>query len=69
MNAAANITEPGKLAYTIPEFCAACGVGRTYAYGEIATGRLRYLKAGRRTIIEVAEAKRWLASLRSADHA
>lgn len=68
MSAAANLIEPGKLAYTIPEFCAACGVGRTYAYGELAAGRLNALKAGRRTIIDAEEAKRWLASLRSASH-
>jgi len=68
MSAAANPERTGKLAYSIPEFCAACAVGRTFAYGEIKAKRLNPLKAGRRTIIAAAEARRWLASLRRADH-
>lgn len=68
MSAATNLNRPAKLAYTIPEFGAACGVGTTFVYGEIQAGRLKALKAGRRTIIDAQEAKRWLASLRSAGH-
>jgi len=56
-------TDPNKIAYSIPEFCAACSVGRTFVYQEIAAGRLSARKAGRRTVIEAAEARRWLSSL------
>lgn len=58
----------GKIAYSIPEFCAACAVGRTFVYDKIKNGRLKALKAGRRTIVDADEAKRWLTSLRSAGH-
>ena len=37
-----------KLAFSIPEFCAAVGIGRSRAYEEIKAGRLRILKCGRR---------------------
>ena len=50
-------------AYSIEGFCEAYGVGRTKAYEEIATGRLKARKAGRRTIIPAAEAERWLGAL------
>ena len=33
-------------------------------YEEIAAGRLRACKAGRRTLIDAAEARRWLTSLK-----
>ena len=58
-----SIAEPGKIAYSIDGLCAACSLGRTYLYQEIAAGRLRAVKAGRRTLIEAAEARRWLSSL------
>jgi len=59
-----SVAEPGKIAYSIAGLCAACSLGRTYLYQEIAAGRLRAFKAGRRTLIEAAEARRWLSSLR-----
>jgi hypothetical protein len=37
-------------AFSISEFCLRYGVGRTNAYQEIAAGRLRAVKAGRRTL-------------------
>jgi hypothetical protein len=58
-----SVAEPGKIAYSIPEFLAACSLGRTFVYQEISAGRLRARKAGRRTLIDVAEARRWFASL------
>jgi hypothetical protein len=57
------IKNPHPAAYTIPSFCAAYGVGRTFVYGEIAAGRLCPVKAGGRTLIGAAEAQRWFASL------
>ncbi len=52
-----------KNALSINDFCERYDVGRTYAYQELAAGRLHAHKAGRRTIIPVAEAERWLRSL------
>jgi excisionase family DNA binding protein len=49
-------------AFSIPEFCRRYGIGRTAAYGEIAAGRLRAVKAGRRTLITNDDAEAWLAS-------
>lgn len=50
-------------AFSIPEFCGRYGIGRTNAYQEIATGRLRAVKVGRRTLITQGDAEAWLASL------
>jgi hypothetical protein len=64
VSADATLNEPGKIAYSIPQFCSACAVGRTFVYEEIKAGRLGTCKAGRRTLIAAAEARRWFASLR-----
>src|ERR1051325_7888150 len=53
-----------KLAYSISSLCGSCALGRTFVYEEIKAGRLQIIKAGRRTLIEAAEARRWLSSLR-----
>ena len=58
-----SVVQPPKIAYSIPAFCAACSVGRTFVYQEIKAGRLRAVKAGRRTLIDAAEARRWLSAL------
>ena len=50
-------------ALTINEFCERYSIGRVKAYEEINAGRLLVAKLGRRTIIPVANADRWLASL------
>ncbi|UVK41499.1 DNA-binding protein [Mesorhizobium sp. AR10] len=44
-------------------FCAAFGLGRTSAFGEIKGGRLKARKVGRRTIILATDAETWAASL------
>jgi len=49
-------------AFSIPEFCRRYGIGRTAAYGEIAAGRLRAVKAGRRTLVTQDDAEACLAS-------
>ena len=53
----------GKLAYTIPEFCAASGIGRTRVYAAIAEQKLRARKYGARTIILAEDGRKFLASL------
>jgi excisionase family DNA binding protein len=50
-------------AFSIPEFCRRYGIGRTNAYHEIAAGRLRAVKVGRRTLVTADAAEVWLASL------
>ena len=52
-----------KRGLTVEEFGRFYGVGRTAAFAEIAAGRLKALKLGRRTIIAREEADRWLANL------
>ena len=50
-------------ALSISQFCRLHSVGRTFTYEEIAAGRLRAVKAGRRTLIPCEAAEAWLASL------
>jgi hypothetical protein len=38
-------------AISIATFCRRYGIGRTSAYAEIAAGRLRVVKAGKRTLV------------------
>ena len=38
-------------AFSVEEFCERYGIGRTSAYGEMRSGRLRAVKRGRRTLI------------------
>ena len=54
---------PRKLALSIPEFLAAVPIGRTKLYEELGAGRLRAVKVGKRTLIPIIEAERWLATL------
>ncbi len=50
-------------ALSVEAFCRWASIGRTVAYREIAEGRLHVRKLGRRTLIPIAEAERWLAAL------
>ena len=52
-----------KAAYSIAEFCALTGIGRTKVYEEILAGRLKAKKAGSRTLITAESGKSWLDSL------
>lgn len=67
LNGSAEIApELTKLAFSIREFGEAVGIGRTLTYSEIAAGRLVAVRCGRRTLIRVADAQRWLANLPAA---
>lgn len=55
--------EPNKVALTIRQFCQTYSVGRSLAYSEMSTGKLRFKKAGRRTLILRADADLWLDQL------
>ena len=47
-------------AFSITDFAAHYGIGRTLTYAEIGAGRLRTCKVGRRTIIAREDADEWL---------
>jgi excisionase family DNA binding protein len=50
-------------AMSIDEFCERYGPGRTKAYEELKSGRLRARKCGKRTIITEDDAEDWLRRL------
>ena len=52
--------------FSIIEFCEWAGIGRSKTYEEIGAGRLRAIKAGKRTLIPVPVAQHWLDSLEQA---
>ena len=47
----------------LPTFCEAYDTSRATAYRAIAAGRIRAVKCGRATLIDVASAEAWFASL------
>jgi hypothetical protein len=53
----------GQRAMSIAEFCESYGPGRTKAYEELKSGRLRGRKIGKRTIITEDDAEDWLRCL------
>lgn len=50
-------------AFTVEEFLAWARIGRTRAYDEIAAGRLKIKKFGRKTLIARSDAEAWLNAL------
>lgn len=52
-----------RVAYSIEEFAALTGLGRTRVFEELKMGRLHAVKSGRRTLIPASEVDVWLASL------
>ncbi|WP_245273707.1 helix-turn-helix domain-containing protein [Mesorhizobium sp. WSM3224] len=52
-----------KAAHTILEFGASHGIGRSLVYEEIAAGRLKCRKVGRRTLILAKDAEAWRDAL------
>jgi hypothetical protein len=50
-------------AMSVAQFCQNYATGRTTAYQEINSGRLRARKCGKRTIITADDAENWLLSL------
>ena len=52
-----------RAAYSVPEAVQITGVGRSRLYQEIAAGRLRSVKVGRRTLIPANAIDEWLAAL------
>lgn len=54
---------PGKLAYTVRQFCEGIGIGHTKFYQEVSEGRIKIKKCGKRSLVTVEEAQRYVASL------
>jgi hypothetical protein len=50
-------------AYDLKSFCERYGIGRTRAYAEIGSGRLKAVKFGSKTLIRAVDAEAWLSSL------
>ncbi len=48
---------------SVNDFCQWAGIGRTAFYAELKSGRLVARKFGRRTIVPMSEAEKWLDSL------
>lgn len=48
---------------SVNDFCLWAGIGRTAFYAELKAGRLVARKFGRRTIVPLSEAEKWLNSL------
>jgi len=56
----------GKLAYSIAELPGIVSLGRSHIYEEIRAGRLRTVKAGRRTLVLAEDLRAWLLSMAGA---
>lgn len=52
-----------KIAYSIAEFCDVFAVGKSFTFEQIAAGKLKTRKAGRKTLILKADAEAWLNAL------
>jgi excisionase family DNA binding protein len=50
-------------AITITEFAARYSIGRSKIYEEAAAGRIKLRKVGKKTLITVEDAEKWLANL------
>jgi excisionase family DNA binding protein len=57
------VSESVKVAFDIAGLCEAYGVGRSFVYEELAEGRLKAKKLGRKNLVAKVEADRWFASL------
>jgi excisionase family DNA binding protein len=52
------------LTLTVPQLVERTGVSRTKVYAEIASGRLRSFRLGRRRLFKVSDVESWLDSYR-----
>jgi hypothetical protein len=49
--------------FDLPSFCAWANIGRTRAFEEIRSGRLKARRIGKKSLIEIEDARAWLHSL------
>lgn len=54
-------------AFSVDEFCAWASIGRSKFYKEVAVGRLRLRKIGRKSVVTMPDAQAWLSSLPTAN--
>jgi len=54
---------PAPPCYSLATFCAAYSIGRSFAYEQIKTGKLKAQKAGDRVLIPREDAEAWRRSL------
>lgn len=52
-----------RVAETVNDFCAAMKIGRTFFYKEVKRGRIKILKAGRKTLVPIAQRQAYLQLL------
>lgn len=52
-----------RMAISVDEAAQSSGLSRSFLYGEMKAGRLHYLKAGSRRLVQVAELEAFLARL------
>ena len=52
-----------KVAESVDDFCKSVGIGRTFFYEEVQRGRVKIIKAGRKTLIPVGEKLTYLERL------
>jgi len=53
----------GRKAYSVNDFCQAYSIGRTLFYDEVAAGRLRVRKVGKKTLVLATDGEAWANSL------
>ena len=56
-------TRIDRKAVTVKEFCDALRIGRSLFYGEVKRGRIKILKAGRKTLVPIVECEAYLLRL------
>lgn len=54
-----------RVAESVQDFCKSVGIGKTFFYAEVKAGRIRTLKAGRKTLIPASEKFSYLEKLAS----
>lgn len=55
-----------RLSYSVKDFCASVGIGRSKFYELVGDGKLKTVKLGTKTLVTAAEAERFIKSLNQA---
>lgn len=50
-------------AFAVRDFCQWANISRSSFYKEVNAGRLKPVKLGKKTLVPIVEAKRWLSAL------
>ncbi|MEP3277055.1 MAG: DNA-binding protein [Stappiaceae bacterium] len=57
------ISPENRGALTVDEFCGWASIGRTKFYQEVNEGRIKIRKIGRKSVITMPDALKWVSSL------